>query len=95
MNLQKPKRFKSDDYLAFIRSQPCIVTGKKPCDPHHTRGGGMATKCSDHLTVPLYREPHSECHQIGTKTFQAKYNVDFIECQLDLMRKYYEEKVND
>ena len=90
MNLQKPKTFRSEEYLAFIREQPCVVSGKRPADPHHTRAGGVGTKCSDHLTVPLYRELHSECHQIGHKTFQKKHGIDFIECQLDLMRKYYE-----
>ena len=90
MNLQKPKTFRSEEYLAFIREQPCAVSGKRPADPHHTGRGGVALKCSDHLTVPLCRELHGECHQIGQKTFQKKYNVDFIECQLDLMRKYYE-----
>jgi len=92
MNLQKPKRYESEDYLAFIRQQTCVVSGKRPCDPHHTRAGGLSTKCSDHLTVPLYREFHGECHQIGRKTFQAKYNIDFTECQLELMRKYYENR---
>ena len=74
--------------MAFIRQQPCIVSGFSPTVPHHTSKAGMALKGSDYLTVPLKPELHSELHTIGQETFQRKYNIDFSGCIARLLSEY-------
>ncbi len=61
-------RGNSKKHLAWIRKQPCVVTGFGPCEPHHlTRvpGGkrGMGAKNLDIYTVPLVRHIHAELHK--------------------------------
>lgn len=77
-------------YLSFIRSMPCAV-GCLPIGPfrqmcsgpthaHHVRTAatsGMGLKPADlGNTVPLCAAHHSEYHQIGRRTFEARYCVD-------------------
>ncbi|OPY03520.1 MAG: hypothetical protein A4E60_00185 [Syntrophorhabdus sp. PtaB.Bin047] len=85
---QITKTHRSPKYLAFIRRQPCVVSGSSPSVPHHTSKAGMALKGSDYLTVPLTPELHSELHTIGQESFQRKYNVDFSVCITRLLSAY-------
>lgn len=59
--------FRSDRYLARVRSRPCCFCYLPgPSDPHHYRGPkGMAIKPSDAFTVPLCRLHHDEFHRSG------------------------------
>jgi Rad52/22 family double-strand break repair protein len=35
--LAEPKRLPDKAHLKFVASQPCLVCGRQPCDPHHLR----------------------------------------------------------
>jgi hypothetical protein len=35
--LPKPKRLRGKRHLKFVASQPCLVSGRQPSDPHHLR----------------------------------------------------------
>lgn len=89
---EKPIREVDKDYLKFIRKEPCLITGLK-ADPHHTvsRGAGG----SDYRAVPLNREKHSECENIGIKTFQKKYYLSFDREIIRLLIIYIKLKVKD
>lgn len=54
---RKPDRWIRDkDHLSFIRSLPCCVCGRAPCDAAHVRNGtdgAMGRKPSDRWCVPL------------------------------------------
>ena len=82
----KNKRGLDPDYVKHIRSQPCLVCGKTPCDGHHTKT--KATFGNDYERVPLCREHHSESHQIGQATFQKKYNISFDKAIIKLLILY-------
>lgn len=71
---------RSAAYLAFVRSQPCAVTGlEHAVVAHHVRmpphGGGVALKPSDYRTVPLAHMRHMELHARGEKSFWQKAGV--------------------
>lgn len=96
---QKKKRYINKEYIEYIKQQSCCVTGrmmvnldtgKVESDPHHTETGGVGMKGSDLSCVPLLHELHQECHTMGQKSFQTKYNVNFKEVRLQLLEKWIE-----
>lgn len=53
---------RSDDYLAFVRSKPCLICGR-PATAHHQppKGHGiMGGKVSDFRAVPLCDDHHTK-----------------------------------
>ena len=69
--LAEPKRLRDKAHLKFVASQPCVVCGRQPCDPHHVRFAqprAIGLKVSDEFTVPLCRGHHRELHQAGNET---------------------------
>ncbi|WP_306801899.1 DUF968 domain-containing protein [Providencia sp. PROV257] len=62
----KFKRWTSDEYIKWVKSQPCCVCGATSDDAHHLIGhgqGGMGTKAHDLFTIPLCRVHHGELHK--------------------------------
>ena len=63
--IKKQKPFRSKQYLEYIKSLPCCVTGELGCDSHHivgTKKGGMGTKVGDNFAIPLTRAMHTQLH---------------------------------
>lgn len=82
MILEKPKRERDSDYLAYIREQPCLAgnrcTDKESVDAHHViaKGQGkVGSKVDDRMTVPLCRHHHDLYHRIGMDEFEARFAV--------------------
>jgi len=68
--LGEPKRIRDRAHLQFVASQPCLVCGRQPCDPHHLRFAqprAIGLKVSDEFTVPLCRVHHRQLHQAGNE----------------------------
>jgi hypothetical protein len=78
--MKKDKTWRSDDYLKFIRSRPCCVTGSElMIVAHHVRvygGGGMGIKVPDYMCVPLDSLQHQMLHSMGEKTFWEKHETN-------------------
>lgn len=80
----RPRRGRVVDkaYLAWMATQPCMVTGEMPVTIHHVRRFGSPK--DDHRTVPLVARLHMLTHEVpgqpcverGKKVFEAFYNVD-------------------
>jgi hypothetical protein len=69
--LVKTSRRRDKAHLEFVQKQPCLVCGRKPCDPHHVRFAqprALGRKVSDEFTVPLCRTHHREVHRCGDET---------------------------
>jgi Rad52/22 family double-strand break repair protein len=70
LTLAEPKRRRDKVHLRFVASQPCIVCGRHPSDPHHLRFAqpkALGVKVSDEFTVPLCRGHHRQLHQAGNE----------------------------
>ena len=68
--LAEPKRLRDKGHLRFVASQPCLVCGRQPSDPHHLRFAqprALGLKVSDEFTVPLCRGHHRQVHQAGNE----------------------------
>ena len=68
--LAEPKRLRDKNHLKFVASQPCLICGRQPCDPHHLRFAqprAIGIKVSDEFTVPLCRGHHRQLHQAGNE----------------------------
>jgi hypothetical protein len=64
----KTIRLRDKDHRKFVASQPCLVCGRSPADPHHLRFAqprALGRKVSDEFTVPLCRVHHRELHRHG------------------------------
>jgi hypothetical protein len=56
LTIAEPKWLRNKAHLRFIASQPCLVCGRQPSDPHHLQFAqprAMGLKVSDEFTVPL------------------------------------------
>src|ERR1700690_4128331 len=68
--IAEPKRLRDKAHLRFVASQPCLVCGRLPSDPHHLRFAqprALGLKVSDEFTVPLCRGHHRQLHQAGNE----------------------------
>ena len=68
--IAEPKRLRDKGHLRFVASQPCLVCGRQPSDPHHLRFAqprALGLKVSDEFTVPLCRGHHRQLHQAGNE----------------------------
>ncbi len=66
----EPKRLRDKAHLKFVASQPCLVCGRQPSDPHHLRFAqprATGMKVSDEFTVPLCRGHHRQLHEAGNE----------------------------
>ena len=66
--IAEPRRLRDKAHLKFVASQPCLVCGRQPSDPHHLRFAqprAIGLKVSDEFTVPLCRGHHRQLHQAG------------------------------
>ena len=78
-----PKRYRNKAHLRFVASQPCLLCGRQPSDPHHlrfTQPRALGLKVSDEFTVPLCRGHHRQLHQAGNETaWWENLNMDAVE----------------
>jgi hypothetical protein len=86
--LAEPKRLRDKAHLKFVTSQPCLICGRQPSDPHHLRFAqprAIGLKVSDEFTVPLCRGHHRELHQAGNEeTWWAARNIGALAIAKDL-----------
>jgi len=86
--IAEPKRLRDKAHLKFVASQPCLVCGRQPSDPHHLRFAqprAIGLKVSDEFTVPLCRGHHRQIHQSGNEVAWWKdLRINSLEIARDL-----------
>jgi len=88
----RPKLTRVEDskYTRWVKTQPCCGCGARADDPHHIIGhglGGMGTKPSDYLTIPLCRTCHRNLHDNPT-AWEAEHGS-----QTDLFAQFFDYSV--
>jgi hypothetical protein len=62
--MTKTKPYRSEKYLSFVRSRPCVYCMSKNTQAHHIRGvghlGGMGLKAPDWAAYPVCPVCHEE-----------------------------------
>jgi hypothetical protein len=89
--IPEPRRLRDKAHLKFVASQPCLVCGRQPSDPHHLRYAqprAIGMKVSDEFTVPLCRGHHRQLHQVGN---EAAWWDDLDINALEIARGLWEE----
>ena len=64
----EPRRRRDKLHLRFVATQPCLICGRTPSDPHHLRFAqprAVGRKSSDEFVVPLCRTHHRQNHNVG------------------------------
>jgi hypothetical protein len=83
LTIGEPKRLRDKAHLGFVASQPCLVCGRQPSDPHHLRFAqprALGLKVSDEFTVPLCRGHHRQLHEAGNEvTWWGNFNLKPLE----------------
>jgi hypothetical protein len=76
----EPRRIRDKDHLRFVSTQPCLICGRTPADPHHLRfaqNRALGRKVSDECVVALCRGHHREVHRHGDeRVWWAKSGID-------------------
>ena len=76
----EPRRVRDKDHLRFVSTQPCLICGRTPADPHHLRfaqSRALGRKVSDEWVVALCRGHHREVHRHGDeRDWWGKAGVD-------------------
>jgi len=83
LTIAEPRRLRDKSHLKYIASQPCLVCGRQPSDPHNLRfaqSRALGLKVSDEFTVPLCRGHHRQLHQVGNEiAWWEDLNIDALE----------------
>jgi hypothetical protein len=91
LTISEPKRLRDKAHLRFVASQPCLVCGRQPSDPHHLQFAqprALGLKVSDEFTVPLCRNHHRQLHQLGNeKSWWANLGIGPMETAKQLWEK--------
>ena len=94
--IAEPKRLRDKAHLKFVASQPCLVCGRQPSDPHHLRFAqprAIGLKVSDEFTVPLCRGHHRQLHHAGNElTWWQAFNINALAIAKDLWQQNHTKK---
>jgi hypothetical protein len=90
----KTVRLRDKDHRKFVSSQPCLVCGRSPADPHHLRFAqprALGRKVSDEFIVPVCRVHHRELHRHGDEAaWWQKTKID----PLPIARRLWQHAAN-
>jgi hypothetical protein len=96
--LPNPNGLRDKAHLKFVASQPCLICGRQPSDPHHLRFAqprGIGLKVSDEFTVPLCRGHHRQLHQMGNELgWWKNLRIDALAIAKDLWRQTHTKEVD-
>ncbi len=97
----KPK--KDEGYLNFVRSLPCVITGRPGAEAAHVSfanmragatGRGKGQRASDRFALPLHPDQHrllpDAQHNMGERKFWADHGIDPHYLALALFGAYHE-----
>lgn len=68
--IPKPKQLRDSAYIAYLKTQPCLLTGRHATgsdaiDPMHIGTAGKGLKIGDDCAIPVLHSLHLLGHQKG------------------------------
>jgi hypothetical protein len=85
------RRYRDKAHLELVASQPCLICGRRPCDPHHlgfAQKRALGRKVSDEFTVPLCRLHHRELHRSrNERAWWSRAGIDALKIARTLWKK--------
>jgi hypothetical protein len=81
----KRKRVTDEQHLRWLRTLPCVISGKRPVEAAHIRFAdpaygkretGKGEKSSDRWALRLSPDLHREQHNGNERLFWAKFGID-------------------
>lgn len=95
---QKETRFRSAEYLVWLKMRPCCNCSQPAQDPHHVIGlkwglSGMGMTAPDSYAIPLCRLCHDEMHR--DPAMQWMQPIWLIETINDALECYLTGRVHD
>jgi len=86
------------EYLDWLRTQPCILTGQlghdaETVDPAHIGTSGKGIKSPDNEALPVIHSLHLEAHNTGEVSMFRKHLPDWL--LRDMLRAYAREMYQD
>lgn len=92
---RKPSEFAriygSRERVRWVKAQPSVASGKRPCVNAHTVTGGTQYKAGFETIVPLTHYEHTaELHQWGKERFEKHYGIDLDAAAVETARRYAE-----
>ena len=91
---QRQPRQRDERHIRFIRSLPCLTSGRtESVDAAHVRYGnaelgkrptGKGERPDDRWTVPLSRDQHADQHRHGEREWWARQGIDPLKVARDL-----------
>lgn len=97
---KKSGRIEDKDYLAWIRTLPCAVSGIFPVEAAHVSfpapqygklGRGMSRKETDYWALPLSADQHRAQHSMGERKYWELIGVDPCVVALALRAAYHDD----
>ena len=79
----KDKPLRDRVYLDYLKTQPCVLTGKRAnereaIDPMHIGTAGKGLKSPDNETLPVNHEDHRYAHSHGETTMLRDHAPDWL-----------------
>ena len=84
----KPQTPRSTEYLTFVRSLPCCVTGQPGAEAHHVEQGGVGMKGSDFSCIPLAPAVHRYVENQGHRAAETFYGFSVAEALIETMHRF-------
>lgn len=84
---------RDSNYLALVRSQPCVACGNlEDNHAHHFGKAGKGIKASDYETVSLCNAHHTgdnyAIHKLGTSKFEEQFKISLKEISTKYLIQY-------
>lgn len=85
VHFPKAKPAKKADYLAFLHTLPCVVTGRSPVQAAHVSfkapqfgayGRGKGHKVSDRWALPVCADAHEDQHRHNEEQWWANLRIN-------------------
>jgi len=89
------RKIKSPDYLSFLATKKCVVTGSLQIDIHHESllrefGGGLKNH-NDFQALPLQKSLHLyKRHSMGKEKFWESYRINPYDLAISFLNEYLE-----